>query len=268
MKEEWRQCFNYEGIYVVSSRGRIARVLPDGQRRMMNPKFRDRYGYLMISLKDGGRKTLSRVCKVVAMAFLGAGEKWFVRHKDGDIRNNSVANLEVSQFKVDFVVELTHELLLNTVEYNPITGEFTKDGESTGSEKCFNGKMYVQLWLHRKQYLAHRIAVFYMTREWPESEVDHKDGNGLNNRWKNLRCCTRLENCRNARFRSRPKHKLKGVYFRVSRKNGKKMWYASIGAGGKTETRGSYKTMREAIQERRRLEEKHGYHEGHGSTRK
>jgi hypothetical protein len=44
-----------------------------------------------------------------------------------------------------------------------------------------------------KQYLAHRLAVFYMTGEWPP-QVDHKHFDTCDNRWNEIRTCTQGQN--------------------------------------------------------------------------
>ena len=50
----------------------------------------------------------------------------------------------------------------------------------------------------RKVYKAHRLAWFYMTGEWP-LEVDHKNTDGNDNRWVNLREADRNLNMQNQR---------------------------------------------------------------------
>ena len=45
---------------------------------------------------------------------------------------------------------------------------------------------YVLISVQKKKYLAHRLAVLFMTGVWPD-EVDHEDGVRNNNRWTNLR---------------------------------------------------------------------------------
>ena len=53
-------------------------------------------------------------------------------------------------------------------------------------------------------------------------EVDHIDGNGLNNTKKNLRICSRNENCHNREKYKTNKSGFKGVYW----ESGKKKWKA------------------------------------------
>lgn len=72
-------------------------------------------------------------------------------------------------------------------------------------------------------------------------EVDHIDGDGLNNRRSNLRLTTHSENCRNRRRRSDNKSGFKGVCWNNSRRK----WQAQVHAGGKTNHLG-YFTSAEA----------------------
>lgn len=73
----------------------------------------------------------------------------------------------------------------------------------------------------------------------PKIEVDHIDGNGLNNCRSNLRTCSRNENARNMR-KFRGKSKYKGVYFCG------RLIMARIGLDGKTIHLGMFKTEEEA----------------------
>lgn len=67
--------------------------------------------------------------------------------------------------------------------------------------------------------------------------IDHVDGNGLDNRKRNLRLATRQENNRNRRGRRRATSRYKGVW-RV----GANAWRAAISANGKTVNLGRFKT--------------------------
>jgi len=60
-------------------------------------------------------------------------------------------------------------------------------------------------------------------------DVDHIDGNGLNNRKSNLRLCTHAENVHNSRPMRNGSSKYKGVCWHKTYKK----WYSSIGKTGK-----------------------------------
>lgn len=72
------------------------------------------------------------------------------------------------------------------------------------------GLKYVVFWRGRSAIRVHR---FLLDVTDPKTQVDHWDGNGLNNRRYNLRACTAQQNCRNQRQRlSRCSSKYKGVW--------------------------------------------------------
>jgi len=74
-------------------------------------------------------------------------------------------------------------------------------------------------------------------------EVDHINGNGLDNRKCNLRLATSSQNKRNQRKqRRKTSSKYKGVYWHKR----DKVWVVRIQAEGKEKYIGSYKTEQEA----------------------
>ncbi len=76
-------------------------------------------------------------------------------------------------------------------------------------------------------------------------EVDHIDGNPLNNRRSNLRLATRTQNQRNTGPRKDSSTKSKGVFFTPRVKNGKR-WHAEIRVNRKAIHLGVYHTKEEA----------------------
>ncbi len=89
----------------------------------------------------------------------------------------------------------------------------------------------------KKNILMHRVILA------ANQDVDHKDGDGLNNTKENLRECSTSQNIANQRVRLGPKSSLfKGVHF--SKKG--RTWLASIKINGKRTWLGSYRTEVEA----------------------
>lgn len=107
------------------------------------------------------------------------------------------------------MAELTQELLLRVVHYDPETGVFTRRVDSaTGinnvrwkAGQVMGGLVqgYRVVWVLGRQYKAHRLAFLYMLGRWPLEEVDHKNMIRDDNRWANLREASRQENRRNIR---------------------------------------------------------------------
>ena len=156
--------------------------------------------------------------------------------------------------------------------YSKKTGDFTwkerrgsraAKGSVAGSEHRHRGKKYWRIRLNKKIYYAHRLAWLYVNGEFPELEIDHIDGNGLNNSWSNLREVTRTENNRNKRLCNNNTSGVTGVHwFKASKK-----WQAQIRYEGKSVHLGYFKYKEEAIKVRRQAEIDYGYHDNHGTDR-
>lgn len=88
---EWRSVVGFEGLYEVSSDGRVRGLTVRRERRVtINP-----FGYQTIQLWRDNRGHMFMVHRIVAAAFIGPlpdGKE--VNHIDGDKGNNGVANLE------------------------------------------------------------------------------------------------------------------------------------------------------------------------------
>ena len=60
---------------------------------------------------------------------------------------------------------------------------------------------------------AHRVAWIYMTGQWPEHTIDHRDLNPSNNKWENLRHATASQNLGNINRYRHNTSGFKGVFW-------------------------------------------------------
>lgn len=124
--------------------------------------------------------------------------------------------------------EITQEYLKEIFDYKDgnlfwkkRTGPRSKINEIAGHLRK-NG--YVQVILHRKIYVAHRLIWLWIHGEWPKNEVDHIDGNKSNNKIENLRDVTKSQNQQNRLKTRQNTSGYKGVFFHA-RSN---KWIAKI----------------------------------------
>lgn len=108
------------------------------------------------------------------------------------------------------------------MEYDPASGIFTY---RAGYNPRFTGKRAGAVVLVGKQKIpyrvvcidgfatrASRVAWLYMTGEWPENDIDHKNHDATDDRWANLRHATRSQNLANRRKARMKRVGLRGVY--------------------------------------------------------
>jgi HNH endonuclease len=138
---------------------------------------------------------------------------------------------------------VNQDRLREVLDYDPETGIFT--WRVRVSTHCYPGDVagyvcpqrgYVFIGLDRCLYPAHRLAWFYVHGEWPENEIDHRNGVRADNRLLNLRLATSAQNKQNCR-------KARGVT------PWRNKWKAQIGLGNKvTKYLGLFDTEEEAHQ--------------------
>lgn len=117
--------------------------------------------------------------------------------------------------------------------------------------------------IFRVRYRAHRVAWALHYGVWPskDKEIDHINGDSIDNRICNLRLVSKIENMRNMASSGRNTSGCIGVSFC----NYYKKWIAQIGVGKKSKKRlGYFKTKEEAIKARKQAEIDYNYHENHG----
>ncbi len=86
-------------------------------------------------------------------------------------------------------------------------------------------------------------------------DVDHMNGDGLDNRRRNLRVVTRAENNKNLGIDRRNTSGVRGVGWCAQRKK----WHARIGVGGRLVNLGFYRSLHTAAGVRRGAEVTHGF---------
>lgn len=112
---------------------------------------------------------------------------------------------------------LTPESLRELVKYDPDTGVFIrtvdqgrwKAGEIAGGPQ---NRGYLRIAVAGERHLAHRLAWLYMTGQWPQENVDHRNGVRTDNRWTNLRAATPKQNQMNRGADSGSASGYKNVY--------------------------------------------------------
>ena len=107
---------------------------------------------------------------------------------------------------------------------------------------------------------AHRVAWAINFGEWPPEDIDHINGNRIDNRIANLRAVTRAENCRNRALSYRNQSGIYGVSF--DQKLNK--WIVRIYIDGQQKNIGYFVHKEDAVKCRKSSERALGYHRNHG----
>ena len=113
-----------------------------------------------------------------------------------------------------------------------------------GSEKT-----YIRTYINGLGIYAHRIIWVLMTGEQPDC-IDHIDGDGLNNKWKNLRDVSHIKNCQNQRIHTTNTSGASGVTYRKDSNR----WRARIMVDGTMISLGTFETFDEAKKVRLKAE--------------
>lgn len=172
---------------------------------------------------DGGHYVVSilgRTRTIADVVWLLMTKEWsqtLVRHKDGNSFNNRWDNL--TNLKAVDYGSLTFERANECLEYDPLTGLFKWKNRPRLNQDWFHGNYrvkedryeYFSLQIDARHYHASRVAFLLMEGYWPPHQIDHKDGNSLNNIYRNLRPATHTQNMFNKVVRLNNKLGVKGV---------------------------------------------------------
>ena len=171
--------------------------------------------------------------------------------------------------------------LKELLHYDPETGLFTwlkRDRSQFKSDRawnarnahyagnvagCDNGRGYIVIKVFGRLYKAHRLAFLYMTGELPLADTDHINGVKGDNRWVNIRSVDHAENGKNQRRYASNTSGVMGVGWH----KGSKKWQVRINTAMNEKHLGSFTDKFEAICCRKSAENKHGYHDNHGTLK-
>lgn len=144
-------------------------------------------------------------------------------------------------------MSLTAERLRAQVRFDPESGHFSRTVALRGGRvgplnlsPHKNGYLYISI--DGTRYLAHRLAWLYVHGEWPAGQIDHMNGDRIDNRLANLRVVSNAINQQNVR-RARVDNRSSGV-LGVSRLRGK--WRARIWLDGRERHLGVFDWMSDA----------------------
>jgi hypothetical protein len=173
--------------------------------------------------------------------------------------------------------DISADLARQLLDYDPETGilrwkprspeHFRPTRRQTAADRCKNwnsryagkiagGKLddrgYITVSIFDNHYLAHRLIWLIMTGEWPEHEIDHRYGDGGNNKWEDIRKATPSQNQHNKGLSKRNKSGFTGV---TPSKDGKR-WRARICLNWKEVSLGEFYTSEEAAEAYRKAKAK------------
>lgn len=95
--------------------------------------------------------------------------------------------------------------------YHPPTGRIYNQLGHVCSAKVTRGD-YLKVSFDGKEYLQHRVAWFLYHGEQPPEQIDHHNGNGLDNRASNLRPADNSTNQMNIGATSKSTTGIKGIF--------------------------------------------------------
>jgi hypothetical protein len=104
INETWRDIKGYEGLYAISSTGRVKRLARDriiatGVNKPLKEKeiktFEGKLGYIHVNLWKNGQMKQHRIHRLIMLAHAEKPKgKNVINHIDGDKTNNALQNLE------------------------------------------------------------------------------------------------------------------------------------------------------------------------------
>lgn len=181
---------------------------------------------------------------------------------------------------------LTPEILRECLTYSPATGRFfykPRDRKHFIDDRSYaifhsrfsgkealaslNGSGYLRGTVNSVKVYAHIAAWAITYGEWPKNEIDHINGDPLDNRIENLRDTThKINNCNRAKSKNTTSQYI-GVCYNKGNKH--KKWKAQIVIDGNHLNLGHFYTEEEAAAARMKAQREHSqFHDNHGKRTK
>lgn len=156
--EEWKDIVGYEGMYQVSNLGRVrsldrivyrndihpiqlhGRILSPGANHGQNG------GYLFVQLRKDGASHMEYIHRLVATAFIPNPSGYSViNHKDKDVQNNIVGNLEWCS--VSYNISYDGATELRAIQIRKPVLVYNPDGSFLGEfPSCAEVASYLGIW--------------------------------------------------------------------------------------------------------------------------
>lgn len=142
---------------------------------------------------------------------------------------------------------VTQQRLREALDYCPNSGTFT--WKTKAARNTVVGRVagrikengYREIGIDGRLHGAHRLAWLYVHGEWPNGQIDHFNGNRLDNRISNLRNVSASENLQN-QFSPHGDNPFLGVSWQKSRNK----WRADICVNGKQKFLGRFDSKQDA----------------------
>ena len=163
---------------------------------------------------------------------------------------------------------MTQEYLHSLFNYNKETGiltyKVTRNYNATAGREAgyiwSNGnKKYKHIKIDGANYRYHRVVWLYVNGNFPNGQIDHINGNTLDNRIENLRDVTSIENSMNRGIQSNNTSGYSGINKLPSGN-----WRVRINVNKNRINVGTFATFEDAYKARKEAEKEYGYHINHG----
>ena len=184
MSEEWRPVVGYEGLYEVSSYGRVRSLDRYDERNCFREGrilklYTSRVGYLRVQLSLNSKKKMYLVHRLVAEAFIPNPDNLpEVNHLDEDKTNNRVENLEFCDRKYNINFGTRKDKVRNTAIKNGywlnLNDEERKIYHNEYQKKYYLSKKKDYM---KKYYLEHKKKICEQKKEYRRKQKEEIQNN-------------------------------------------------------------------------------------------